>query len=168
MVGRTHRQVAPKRTQQRLPKLAQIPAVAIRYDPLGHAMPRHHGGNEQLCEFLHRNRTLTRHKIHVFRHTIHKRCNSITAPFGDRQVSNDVHCTFLEHILRWRQWLQQPQRLLRGHFCSLANTAPSNMCTAIVMHTFPVIPLTQHPRHAIQPQVACQRAVMMQRKQGSM
>ena len=105
MVGRTHSQFTLKRTYQRQPKPTKEPAIAIGYDPLRHTVPWHHCCNEQLHELFSRNSTLTRDKIDVLRHTIHKCCNCITTSLGDRQVSNDVRHAFLKHVIWWRQQL---------------------------------------------------------------
>ena len=84
------------------------PAIAIRYDPLSHTMLRHHSSHEHLCKFFSGNRRLTRNKTNIFRHTIHKQCNCIRTTFGDRQLSDDVCCTFPKHVVWWHQRLQQP------------------------------------------------------------
>ena len=93
--------------------------------------------------------------------TINKYCKSIIFPFSDRQVHDYIHCILFEHIIWNNQWLQDPWQLWNRHLGSLTNLTSSYLMMTSMIHAFPPVMFSQCLHHAIWPQVADQRTVMM-------
>ena len=80
-------------------------------------------------------------------------------------MRDDIYFTLFKHVVRDTQWLQEPCRLLSGHFGSLIHPKSMHMLSTIMIHAFSPGVFSEYMCHAIQPQLACHRAVMVHSKQ---
>lgn len=144
-----------------MPEAGHKAWVTIREQTFRHAMAGQDCCNEQLHNVLCFGSAFALHEVSKLCQITYKCTNGIIALQCHQEISNQIHSYTLKYVHWWVKGLQQPHRCLHGHLCSLTHPTVVTVLLAVSAHPRPPKLCRQYCYRAIDPQVACKRAVMV-------